>query len=169
MGGGLFTLGAYTRQPRLIPLGGIALAISAIWAAASAGFHWQEDNTDIKSLYTSIVLDPERLADNALYQLFHYYQEGMFLQPTVCSISSTFCSAWRISAFLYGVPVSQALLLVLWMDIHQTLATSCSFCSVFVLGATWNLNGSSAIWPVVQAFWNLSLLSHHRCLIPPAK
>ena len=107
MGGGLFTLGAYTRQPRLIPLGGIALAISAIWAAASAGFHWQ-DKTDIKSLYTSIVLDPERVADNALYQLFHYYQEGMTLQPQYVQYPQRFVPPGGYEPFFVGVPVYQA-------------------------------------------------------------
>ncbi len=89
VGGGLFTLGAYTRQPRLIPWGQIALAISTIWAAGSAGFHWQ-DNKDIRKLYTVIALDPDRLADFALYHLYQFYQEGMTLQPQYVQNPSQF-------------------------------------------------------------------------------
>jgi hypothetical protein len=78
-GGVLFTLGAYTRQPRLVSWGGIALAVTAIWGAASAGFHWQ-DNKDIRKLYGVIALPPDRLADIALSHLHWYYQEGMILK-----------------------------------------------------------------------------------------
>lgn len=79
VGGALLTVGAYTNQPKLIPWGQIALAVSAIWAAASTGLQWQ-DNKDIRKLYEVIALDPERLADNALWNL-RYYQEGMILIP----------------------------------------------------------------------------------------
>ena len=109
VGGGLLTLGAYTRQPRLIPWGQIALAVAAIWAAASAGFHWQ-DNKDIKSLYTSIALEPERLADHALYQLYNYYQEGMTLHPQY--VQNRFYSVppggyEPYQPFFMGIPVPQ--------------------------------------------------------------
>jgi hypothetical protein len=77
VGGALLTMGAYTKQPQLIPWGQIALATAAIWTAASAGLQWQ-DNKEIRNLYRLIVLG---LADNALSQLFNNYQEGMILQP----------------------------------------------------------------------------------------
>lgn len=79
VGGGLFTLGAYTKQPSLIPWGGMALAASAIWAAASAGLHWQ-DNKDIRALYNVIALAPDHLAETVLSQLYWYYLEGMILK-----------------------------------------------------------------------------------------
>ncbi len=80
VGGGLLTLGAYLKQPSLIPWGKIALAASAIWAAASAGLHLQ-DNREIRSLYGAIVLGAEHLLETALSHLHWYYQEGMILKP----------------------------------------------------------------------------------------
>ncbi len=67
------------KQPSLIPWGGIALAASAIWAAACAGFHWQE-NKDIRTLYRATALDKDHSADIALSHLRWYYQEGMILK-----------------------------------------------------------------------------------------
>ncbi|HEX4838990.1 MAG TPA: hypothetical protein VFU89_00940, partial [Rhabdochlamydiaceae bacterium] len=78
IGGGILTLAAYTHQPRLIPWGQIAIVVAAIWAAASAGFHWH-DNQDIRKIYNNIANPPERLGDFVLSQLFHYYQENMTL------------------------------------------------------------------------------------------
>jgi hypothetical protein len=88
----------------------MALAVSAIWAAASAGFHWQ-DNKDIKKLYTVIALDPERLADCALYQLYHYYQEGMTLLPEYVQNPQLFVGPGgpgSYQPFFEDVPVYQA-------------------------------------------------------------
>jgi hypothetical protein len=77
VGGGLLTLAAYTKQPRLVPWGQIALVASAIWAAISLAFEWH-DNRDIRAIYKNIALSPH-LGDDALYQLFTYYQDNMTL------------------------------------------------------------------------------------------
>jgi|GEM_PF-1732452 len=77
VGGGLLTLAAYTHQPRLIPWGQIAIVIAGCWAAASAGFHWH-DNQDIRALYNTIAVS-KHLGDDALSQLYYYYQENMTL------------------------------------------------------------------------------------------
>ncbi len=98
VGGGLFTLGAYMKLPSLIPWGEVALAASAIWAAASAGLHWQ-DNKDIRSLYGAIVFDKERSANEALSHLYWYYQEGMILKPEYVQPQPNFVSAY-LSVFL---------------------------------------------------------------------
>ena len=79
-GGGLLTLGAYMKQPSLIPWGEIALVVSAIWTAGSAGLHWQ-DNTNIRALYGVIALDKDHLAETALSHLHWYYQDRMLLKP----------------------------------------------------------------------------------------
>lgn len=89
IGGALFTLGAYLKQLSLIPWGKIALATSAIWAAYSAGNHWQ-DNGDIRSLYGAIVFDKERSANVALSHLYWYYQEGMILKSEYVQPQSNF-------------------------------------------------------------------------------
>jgi hypothetical protein len=107
VGGGLFTLGAYLKQPSLIPWGKIALAASAIWAAASAGLHLQ-DNQEIRSLYRAIVYDKEHSADQARMHLDCYYQEGMILkqeyvqpQPNVQYQESPFQTFFNNTQFVH--------------------------------------------------------------------
>lgn len=75
IGGGLLTLAAYTHQPQLIPWGQLAIVVAAVWAAFSAGNHWH-DNQEIRACYIAV---SKRLGDQALSQLFYYYQENMTL------------------------------------------------------------------------------------------
>jgi hypothetical protein len=104
VGGGLLTLGAYMKQPSLIPWGGIALAASAIWAAASAGLHLQ-DNQDIKSLYGAIVLRTDRVTEQALSHLYWYYQEGMILKPEYVQPPEAFVPP-QYPSFFTNIPES---------------------------------------------------------------